>query len=125
MNRTLPATLAAGAWINLSEFLRNEVLFKSRWVDHYDRLGLVFPSTALTNVLWVVWGFLAAALVVRIAARFSFTEAVLIGWGFTFALMWLVIGNLAVLPHELLPVAVPWSVVEVVGAVWIARRLGV
>ena len=37
--------------------------------------------------------------------------------------MWIVIGNLDVLPLALLPVAVPWSLIEVALAVLIARRI--
>jgi hypothetical protein len=40
-----------------------------------------------------------------------------------FVLMWIVTGNLNVLPFGLLPVAVPWSVVEVILAALIAQRI--
>jgi hypothetical protein len=48
---------------------------------------------------------------------------VTVAWIAGFVMMWLVIGNMNVLPFGLLWIAVPWSVVEVWGAVSIARRL--
>jgi hypothetical protein len=36
-----------------------------------------------------------------------------------FLLMWVVIGNLGVLPFGILPYALPLSIVEVLGATWI------
>ena len=40
-----------------------------------------------------------------------------------FALMWIVVGNLNVLPIVLLPIAVPWSLAEVALAVLIAQMI--
>ena len=40
-----------------------------------------------------------------------------------FVLMWLVVGNLAVLPFAILPVAIPLSLLEVGIGVFIARRV--
>jgi hypothetical protein len=39
----LPIVLSA-LWISISEFVRNEILLKSFWLEHYQSLGLVFPS---------------------------------------------------------------------------------
>jgi hypothetical protein len=40
-----------------------------------------------------------------------------------FVLMWMVIGNLGVLPAAILPVAVPLSMLEAFGAAWIIKKL--
>ena len=50
-------------------------------------------------------------------------ETAIITWSMGFVLMWLVIGNMGVLPLSILPIAVPWSMVEVLGAVFIVKRL--
>ena len=42
--RRIIAIMLAGIWVNASEFLRNEVLLKTYWVEHYRSLGMVFPS---------------------------------------------------------------------------------
>jgi hypothetical protein len=46
-----------------------------------------------------------------------------LSWTFGFALMWIVVGNLNVLPISLLPVAAPWSLAEVTIAVILAQKI--
>jgi len=123
MKKLALATLASGVWINLSEFLRNELLFKQRWIDKYKALGLEFPSAPINGAMWVVWGFLFAGCIVILRRKLSFTETILLGWFMGFVLMWIVIGNMNVLPLGLLQVAVPWSLVEVGIAVVIVQSI--
>jgi hypothetical protein len=59
-----------------------------------------------------------------LSRRFSLWETVALGWLFCFVLMWLVIGNLGVLPMSILPYAIPWSLVEMAGAVWLLKKWG-
>lgn len=123
MKKLALAILAAGAWINLSEFLRNELLFKQHWLDKYEALGLSFPSAPINGALWVLWGFLLAGCIVTLSRKQTFTETFLVSWTIAFLLMWIVTGNLNVLPVGLLPVAVPWSMVETALAVVIAQKI--
>ena len=123
MKRLALGALAAGAWINLSEFLRNELLFKQQWLDKYQSLGLSFPSAPGNNALWAAWGFILAACIVTLIRRQTFLATFLAVWTLTFPLMWIVTANLNVLPLGLLPVAVPWSMAEAAVAVVIARRI--
>ncbi|TXH21796.1 MAG: hypothetical protein E6Q99_09530 [Elusimicrobia bacterium] len=123
MKRMAGATLAAGIWINLSEFLRNEFLLKRYWVSHYESINMTFPSTPVNGAVWGVWGFVLAACIVAVRRRTTYARTVLLGWTFGFVLMWLVVGNLGVLPLGTLPVAVPWSLVEVGLAALIAQRI--
>lgn len=58
MNKNILAFLAAGIWISLSEFNRNELLFKTYWLQKYASLGLQFPSGPINNALWGIWSFL-------------------------------------------------------------------
>lgn len=117
------ATIATGIWVNLSEFLRNEMLFKHHWHDKFQSLGIEFPSEPINGVLWLVWGFLFAGSLVAIRHRFTFLETTFLGWIMGFVLMWLVTGNLNVLPLRLLPMATVWSFAEVAVAVLIAQRI--
>jgi hypothetical protein len=123
MNNAVTATLLAGLWIGFSEFLRNELLFKSYWLEKYESLGLTFPSTPINNAVWAVWSFVLAGLIVFLSGRLRLVETVAVAWIAGFVMMWLVIGNMNVLPFGLLWIAVPWSVVEVWAAAVIARRL--
>ena len=73
--------------------------------------------------MWGLWALLLAVAVVWLAQRYTLWAVGLTAWWVGFLLMWVVIGNLGVLPMDILPVAVPWSLVEAFGAAWIARRL--
>lgn len=123
MKQYVLAVFAAGVWINVSEFLRNEMLFKQQWVDKYNDLGLSFPSAPVNGMMWGIWGFLFAACIVFLMRKLTAVETFAVGWTLAFVLMWIVIWNLSVLPPGLLPVAVPWSLVEVAGAVLIAKKV--
>lgn len=72
--------------------------------------------------MWGVWALCFAIVLFAISRRFTLAETTALGWGFGFVLMWLVVGNLGALPFSVLPYAIPWSMVEVFGAVWLVKR---
>ncbi|HCR48863.1 MAG TPA: hypothetical protein DIW24_04485 [Bacteroidetes bacterium] len=121
--RRLGGILAATVWISLSEFIRNEILFKSYWVTHYALLGLTFPDNPINGAVWGLWSFLFAIALSALFQRFSFIQTIFWGWFMAFVLMWVVIGNMNVLPYGLLVFAVPLSILEVFGAVWLIQRI--
>jgi hypothetical protein len=118
----LPIVLAS-AWIAVSEFVRNQVLFTSYWVEHYQGLGLVFPAAPINGAMWGAWSLLFAIAVFVITRRFSRLEATVLAWLCGFAMMWVTIGNLGVLPFRLLLPAVPLSALEAFLAVMIVTWL--
>jgi len=123
VGRAILAIVLAGIWVNLFEFVRNMVLLTSQWETHYQGLGLVFPSSPLNGAVWGIWAFVFAGAVYVLTRRFGLWSATLLGWVMGFVLMWLVIGNMMVLPFGILPVAIPMSFVETLGAVFICRKL--
>lgn len=112
MKKTILPILLATAWIGLSEFVRNELLFKSYWTDHYQDLGITFPSQMINNAMWGVWSLLFAILIFYIAKRYTLLQTIALSWGAGFVMMWIAVGNLGVLPFGLLPIAVPLSLLE-------------
>jgi hypothetical protein len=118
----LPVALAT-IWIAASEFVRNELLFKSYWTDHYSKLGLVFPSQPVNGVLWCIWSFLFAVAIYVISRKFPLVQTALLSWFVGFVLLWVVTGNLGVLPYGLLIFAVPLSLLESFLAAYIIRKL--
>jgi hypothetical protein len=112
-------------WIAISEFARNQVLLKSAWEAHYQRMGQVFPAAPLNGAIWGLWSLCFAIAIFAIARTGSLVRATALAWFIGFVLMWLVIGNLGVLPFAILPLAIPLSLVEACGAVYIVRRLSV
>jgi hypothetical protein len=121
-NTILPI-ISAAVWISLSEFLRNQLLFSSYWIEHYKGLGLVFPSEPLNGAVWGLWSLLFAIAIFYIAKKYSLLQTTLLSWFVAFVLMWVVIWNLNVLPLGLLYFAVPMSLFEAFVAAWIIKRL--
>lgn len=121
--KQLGSIIAATAWISISEFVRNQVLFSSYWTNHYHKLGLIFPSKPIHGAIWGIWSFVFASIIYALTRKFTFWQSVLIAWVNGFVLMWLVIGNLGVLPFGLLWYAIPLSVFEAIGATWLIVRI--
>lgn len=121
--RIILPVLLATIWISLSEFLRNQVLFSRYWTDHYRSLGVTFPAEPINGAMWGVWSLLYAIAIFILSKRFSLTETFLLAWLTGFGMMWVVIGNLGVLPFPLLYFAVPLSLLEAWVASFICKKL--
>ena len=110
--RNIIAVILTGVWVNASEFIRNEILLKTYWVDHYQSLGMIFPSEPANGMIWIAWGFLFALAIFLISRKFNLIQTALITWFMAFVLMWVVTFNLNVLPGAILIYAVPLSMLE-------------
>lgn len=110
--RNAGAVLVATIVISVSEFVRNEFLFKSYWVNHYAGLGLVFPSEPINGAIWGLWSLLFAIAILVISRRFTLAQTTGLAWFVGFVLMWVVTANMAVLPMGILIFAVPLSFLE-------------
>lgn len=104
--------LLSTIWISVNEFFRNEFLLKSHWDEHYSNLGLTFPGEPINGAVWGLWSLAFALGIYVISRRFSFLETTGLAWLMGFVLMWLVTGNMLVLPFSILPFAVPLSILE-------------
>ena len=121
--RSILSVILTGIWVNACEFVRNEVLLKAYWVDHYQSIGMTFPSAPINGMIWVLWGFLFAIAIYFISRKFSLIQTALISWFMAFVLMWLVVFNLNVLPGAILIYALPLSLLEVVVGSYICTRI--
>lgn len=121
--RPLVAILVATAWISINEFVRNQVVLAHQWSGHYATLGLTFPSAPINGAVWGIWALCFAVAIFFIARRFNLFETAALAWFMGFVLMWLVIGNMAVLPIGILPYAIPWSMAEALGTAYILKKL--
>ena len=69
-------------------------------------------------------GLFSFAIVIFILSKkFTLIQTTLISWFVGFVLMWVVLGNLGVLPYGLLPYAIPLSLIESFLAAWIIKKL--
>ena len=123
LKKTVLPILLATIWISISEFVRNEFLIKSFWTEHYGRLGLVFPSESINGAIWGLWSLLFAISILIISKKFSWVETAFLSWFVAFILMWVVIGNLGVLPFGMLYFAIPLSLLESFVASFIIKKL--
>lgn len=123
MKNKILAVIIAGTWVTISEFLRNEFLFKIYWVEHFNSIGLKFHTLPINGILWLVWSLILAYLFVLLLQKFSFSGALFIAWLPAFVMMWITIYNLQVLPLKLLIAAVPLSLLEVFVAGIIIKKV--
>jgi len=123
MKRYLLAVLASGIWINVSEFVRNELVIKKLWVDGFHEMGLIFPSAPINGAVWGLWAFIFATILMKLCTRFNTLHSALIAWITGFILFWLATMNLGVLPSGILYWAIPWSFVEVYIAAMICTKI--
>jgi len=112
MTKKILAVIAATVWISLSEFVRNEFILKDYWTTHYQEMGLSFPSEPVNGAIWGLWSLVFSIVIFFLAQKFSLWQTFLLSWTIGFVMMWLVIGNLAVLPYGILPFAIPLSLLE-------------
>ena len=124
IKKTVLPVIVATIWISLSEFVRNELLLKSYWINHYEGLGLVFPSDPLNGAIWGLWSLCFAISIYLLSQKFSLVQSTFLAWFVGFVLMWIVTGNMSVLPFQILPYAVPLSILESFLAVVIIKKLG-
>ena len=121
--KTLIPILAAAIWISISEFIRNEFLLKTYWTNHYRSMGLVFPSEPVNGAVWGLWSLLFAIAIFIISRKFNLVQTAGLAWLTGFVLMWIVVGNMGVLPFRILYYAFPLSILEAFLAAFIIVKL--
>lgn len=121
-NSIVPIFLST-AWIGLNEFFRNQFLFIDYWTEHYQGLGLTFPTEPINSAVWGVWSLVLVISIYIISGKFNLWHTTFLSWIVGFVLMWLVIGNMGVLPYKILFFAVPWSFLEVFGASYLCKKM--
>lgn len=123
MKKTVLPIILATVWISISEFVRNEFIVKSYWTGHYEKLGLIFPAELVNGAVWGLWSLLFAISIFIISKKFTLIQTAFLSWFVGFVLMWVVIGNMGVLPPGILFFAVPLSLIEAFVASFIIKKL--
>lgn len=123
IKKTILPVLAATAWISVSEFVRNEFILKQYWLSHYQHLGFTFPSEPINGAVWGIWSLLFAIAIYVLAKKFTLIETTILSWFVAFPMMWVVIGNMGVLPLGILIYAIPLSILESLLATVIIKKL--
>lgn len=123
MKKTVLPILLSTIWICISEFVRNTFLVHNFWLEHYEKLGLVFPEQPINGAVWGIWSLCFAIAIFIIAKKFSLLQTTFLSWFVGFVLMWVVIWNMRVLPTGLLLFAIPLSLLEAFLASFIIKKL--
>jgi len=123
LKKTFLPILLATIWISISEFVRNSFLLDDYWVNHYKSLGMTFPEEPINGAVWGIWSLCFAIGIYIISKKFSLTQTTFLSWFVGFVFMWLVVGNMGVLPFGILYFAVPLSILEAFLATYIIVKL--
>lgn len=124
MKKATLSIIISTIWISISEFIRNSFLVHGYWISHYQKLNMEFPEKPLNGAVWGIWALCFSIAIYIISRKFSFIQTTFLSWLMGFVLMWLVIGNLAVLPINTLFLAVPLSFLETFIATYIIKKFG-
>lgn len=122
MKKTFLPIVLAALWIIVSEFVRNEFLFKSYWISHYKSLNLQFETLPANGLLCIVWGFILAYVIYALFKQLSFLQTLIVAWLPASVMIWITLYNLQVLPLKILIPAIPLSLLEVAIAQLIIYR---
>lgn len=116
-NKTIWQILVISIWINFFETLR-WMLFAKPSIDlHFKAANLILPNEPINNIFWLVWGIIIAVMIFIISKKFNVLETTFIVWITVYVMHWIALWNMAVLPINILWLAVPLTFINVlVGA---------
>ncbi len=123
INKTIVPILLTTIWIGTSEFLRNTFLLHHYWIEHFQNLGQTFPEQPVNGAVWGIWSLFFAIAIFIFSKKYTLIQTTLLSWFVGFVFMWLVIGNLGVLPFGMLVYAIPLSLFEAYIASFIIVKL--
>ena len=125
IKKTVLPILIATIWISISEFVRNSFLLNNLWTEHYKTLGLTFPEQPINGAVWGIWSLCFAIAIYIFSKKYSLVQTTFLSWFVGFVFMWLVVGNLGVLPFGILFYAIPLSLLEAFVATYIIFKLSI
>jgi hypothetical protein len=123
MKKTVLPILLATIWISISEFVRNTFLLHDYWTEHYQNLGLRFPELPINGAVWGIWSLCFGIAIFIFSKKYTLFQTTFLSWFVAFVFMWLVVGNLGVLPFGILLFAIPLSLLEAFLATFIIFKL--
>jgi hypothetical protein len=123
IKKTVLPILLATIWISISEFVRNTFLLHNSWIEHYKNLGLIFPELSINGAVWGIWSLCFSVVIFIFSKKYTMVQTTSLSWFVGFVFMWLVTGNLGVLPFGIIPFAIPLSLLETFLATFIIFKL--
>lgn len=114
--------LLVSLWINIFETVR-WILFAKPDIDmHLKASNLVLPNNPINNILWLIWGIIIAVMIFIISKKFKVLQTTFIVWITVYVMHWIALWNMAVLPINILWLAVPLTFINVLVGALICSR---
>ncbi len=115
--KTIWQILLVSIWINIFETLRWMLFAKPEIDMHFKAANLVLPNEPINNLLWLIWGIIIAVMIFIVSKKFKVLQTTFIVWITVYVMHWIALWNMAVLPINILWLAVPLTFTNVlVGA---------
>ncbi|RJP69722.1 MAG: hypothetical protein C4539_07360 [Ignavibacteriales bacterium] len=114
--------LLVSLWINIFETIRWILFAKPKMDMHFKALNLVLPNEPINNILWFIWGIIMAIMIFIISKKFRTLETTFIVWITVYVMHWIALWNSAVLPINILLLAVPLTFINVLVGALICSR---
>jgi hypothetical protein len=114
--------LIVSLWVNIFETLR-WILFVKPDIDIYFKsANLVLPNGPINNMLWLIWGIIIAVMIFIISKKYKVLQTTFIVWVTVYVMHWIALWNMAVLPINILLLAVPLTFINVLVGALICNR---
>jgi len=114
--------IITGIWINISETIRWIFLIEPYWIEQYQKLNITFPNEKVNLIVWMIWGFLFAITIFILSKKYSLFQTTIFSWFVAFAMMWVIIWNIGILPTRMLWFNIPLSLLETFIGAYICKR---
>jgi hypothetical protein len=99
------------------------MLFARPYIDmHFKAANLVLPNEPINNILWLIWGIIIAVMIFIISKKFKVLQTTFIVWIIVYVMHWIALWNMAVLPINILLLAVPLTFINVLVGALISNR---
>ena len=121
--KTILPILLTGIWVNVSITIGWMLILESYWIEKYQSMNLVFPTELTNNIVWMIWGFMLATIIFILSKKFSPLQTTFISWFVAFAMMWVIVWNIGVLPTGMLLVNIPNTLFVTYISTLICKRL--
>jgi len=113
--------LLVSIWINIFETLRWMLFAKPEIDMHFKAANLVLPNEPINNLLWLIWGIIIAVMIFIVSKKFKVLQTTFIVWITVYVMHWIALWNMAVLPINILWLAVPLTFINVLIGVLISK----
>jgi hypothetical protein len=108
-------------WINIFETLRWMLFAKPEIDMHFKAANIVLPNEPINNLLWLIWGIIIAVMIFIVSKKFKVLQTTFIVWITVYVMNWIALWNMAVLPINILWLAVPLTFINVLAGALISN----